>query len=306
MKSVLGFLFLLLLALPGFAEPSNELTFRVGESDRRAILVNEAPIGSQRPVVIVLHGGRGSAEEQRARTGFDDLAVSEGFSVVYAEGTEWAPGQHAWNTGYLLRRQVGLADDMAYLDTLIALLVNTHRVDPARVYMTGGSNGGMMTLVYAVKRPEKLAAIAPVVGAMFSFDELPKVPLPILMINGGQDNEVPLEGGMSRNQMVANAQAAPFKSLQETIGFWVTANRSNASPSAETKGTVTTTTYSATPDGAVTISVVDSVGGHGWPGTVSRRAGNQPIQSFAGARRVWEFFKPQRRLQKGRTAITPQ
>ena len=45
------------------------------------------------------------------------------------------------------------------------------------------------------------------------------------------------------------------------------------------------------PDGAATEFVLDSAGGHGWPGTPSRRAGNAPIASFRGAERVWAFFE---------------
>jgi polyhydroxybutyrate depolymerase len=204
-------------------------------------------------------------------------------------------GGHAWNTGYLLRKQVGEADDIAYFDALIDLLIRQHRVDPKRVYMTGGSNGAMMMYVYAVKRAEKLAAIAPVVGAMFTFDEKPSVPLPILMINGAKDNEVPLEGGMSRNRMVSGAQGAPFKSLSDTIDFWVKANRSEPKAAVVVTDGYTTTTHAATPGGAPTVSIVDSAGGHGWPGTKSNRAENTPIQSFNGAEKAWAFLKEHRR-----------
>lgn len=271
--------------------PAQDLKFAVGNSMRRAVVVNQAPQGQTRPVVLVLHGGRGSADQQRERTGFDAVALREGFTVVYPEGTALGMGGHAWNTGYLLRRQVGEADDVAFFDTLIGLLVKQHRVDPKRVYMTGGSNGAMMTFVYAVKRSEKLAAVAPIVGAMFTFDEKPSVPLPILMINGGKDNEVPLEGGMSRNRLVSNAQGAPFKSLSETIEFWVKANHSEPKASFVVTGGYATTTHAATPGGAPTVSIVDSAGGHGWPGTQSNRAENMPIQSFSGAEVVWSFFK---------------
>ncbi len=52
------------------------------------------------------------------------------------------------------------------------------------------------------------------------------MPLPILMINGARDHEVPIEDGMSRNRTVGNAQGARCKSLAETIEFWVKGNRS--------------------------------------------------------------------------------
>jgi polyhydroxybutyrate depolymerase len=182
------------------------------------------------------------------------------------------------------------ADDIAYFDRLIDRLIEEHGADPNRIYMTGGSNGGMMTYVYAVQRPQKLAAIAPVVASMFSFDLKPSTSLPILIINGAEDEEVPIEGGMSRNPMVRRAQQAPFKSIEEVARFWISSNASQSEPFVTVDGTVTTKRYNATEGGAVTEVVIDSAGGHGWPGARPRRDGNQPIRSFSGAERVWEFF----------------
>ncbi len=273
-----------------------ELSLTVGGQQRRAVVVNAPTDRTKRPAVLVLHGGMGSAAVMRANSGFDGVARAEGFMVVYAEGTSIAGDErHAWNTGYLLRRQVQDADDIAYFDALIDRLTGEHGADPERIFMTGGSNGGMMTFVYAVARAERLAAIAPVVSAMFTFDQRPAVPLPILMINGAKDEEVPLEGGMSRNPLVRRAQEAPYKPLAEIVEFWVESNRSAATPQVQRQGTLTTTVHEAGADGAQTISIVDSAGGHGWPGTRARRQGNQPITSFSGAERIWEFFRDQRR-----------
>jgi poly(3-hydroxybutyrate) depolymerase len=263
--------------------------------ERSAHYVNAPTDGTKRPAVIVLHGGMGSAERMRASAGFDPVAPANGFMVVYAEGTDFGDDRHAWNTGHLLRRQVRDADDIAYFDALIDTLVRDHGADPARIYMTGGSNGGMMTFVYASARPERLAAIAPVVASMFTFDTVPAVPLPILIINGAKDDEVPIEGGMSRNRIVRAAQATPFKPLTEVVQFWKRVNKSANDPVTQTKGTVTTTTYAATDGGAVTEFVVDSAGGHGWPGARARRDENMPITAFKGAERVWEFFKDKTR-----------
>lgn len=291
---ILAALFAAIFVLPiAYAQSSHEISVAVDGTQRRAVVVNDLGPGRNTPVIIVLHGGQGSADAQRERSGFDRLAVAEGFTVVYPEGTEWAPGRHAWNTGYLMRRQVGQSNDIAYLDAVIDILIRDHSADPRRIYMTGGSNGAMMTLVYATQRAERLAAIAPVVGAMFSFETQPSRPLPIMFINGAQDNEVPSEGGFSRNPLVARNQVAPYKPLAETVQFWVTVNGSLTPPVTTRTGSVTTSVYRAPSDGAVTISVVDDVGGHGWPGTQARRQGNNPIQSFDGAERVWEFFETQ-------------
>jgi polyhydroxybutyrate depolymerase len=272
-----------------------EIRLSIDGVERRALLVDPVVGDAPRPLVLVLHGGMSNAEAMRAQSGFDRVAVDGGFATVYAEGTTWAPGRHAWNTGHLLREQVSEADDIAYFDALIDLLIARHRIDPDRVYMTGGSNGAMMTFVYALRRPQRLAAIAPVVGAMFGFDETPAEPVPILMINGGRDAEVPVDGGMSLHPLVRRNQRTPYRSLEETVAFWVTANRSLPTPTVEVAGTVTTRTHAPAPGGAVTISVLDADGGHGWPGTRSRRADNTPIRAFDGAQRVWAFFRTQRR-----------
>ena len=281
----------------GGSKAEFELAFTVDNQKRRALVVNAPMEGSKRPTVLALHGGQGSAEVMRANSRFDPVAKANGVMVVYPEGTDFGGGRHAWNTGYLLRRQVRDADDIAYLDTLIDKLIKEHGADPTRIYMTGGSNGGMMTFVYAVARPERLAAIAPVVASMFTFEKKPSVPLPILIINGAKDEEVPLEGGMSRNPLVSRAQDAPYKPLREVVQFWMEVNKSKSEPEVTTAGTVTTTSYQATPSGAATEFIVDSAGGHGWPGTRTRRGGQAPITSFNGAERIWDFFHDKRRQQ---------
>lgn len=272
-----------------------EIALKVGRQMRRAVVFNAPTDGSKRPAVLALHGGMGSAEVMRRNSRFDPVAKANVLMVVYPEGTDFGGGRHAWNTGYLLRRQVRDADDIAFLDSLIDKLINEHGADPARIYMTGGSNGGMMTFVYAVARPERLAAIAPVVASMFTFEKKPAVPLPILIINGARDEEVPLEGGLSRNPLVSRAQEAPFKPLEEVVRFWVEVNQSQADPKVTVEGTVTTTRYAASNSGATTEFVLDSAGGHGWPGSRSRRDGPSPISSFQGADLIWDFFKDKRR-----------
>lgn len=52
--------------------PERTITFQAGGQDRRA---------------IVLHGGMGSAERMRSNSGFDPVAMRQGFMVVYAEGS---------------------------------------------------------------------------------------------------------------------------------------------------------------------------------------------------------------------------
>lgn len=279
-------------------KPDFELVFDVEKQLRRAIVVNAPIDNTLRPVVLALHGGQGSAKVMQANSGFDQVARKNDFMVVYPEGTEFGNNRHAWNTGFLLRRQVQNSNDVAYLDTLIDKLIADHGADPSRVYITGGSNGGMMTFVYAVARTDRLAAAAPVVASMFTFDSKPTSPLPILIINGAKDDEVPIEGGISRNPLVRRGQEAPFKSIDQVVEFWMQVNKSQSPPTIVKVGTLTNTTYASSADGAPTELIVDSVGGHGWPGSRARRENTTPITAFSGAEKVWDFFKDKKRIKK--------
>lgn len=143
---VLALLALLVVAIDSRAQAAPQapetISFKVGDAERRAIVVNAPKAGEKRPAVIILHGGMGSADDMRAKSGFDPVATANGFMAVYAEGTAFGAvdGRHAWNTGHLLRRQVRDADDIAYLDVLIDRLIADHGANPARIFMTGGSN----------------------------------------------------------------------------------------------------------------------------------------------------------------------
>ncbi len=281
-------------ALTEPATPDIEITLTVQGTQRRAILVNAAIANAKRPTVIVLHGALDNADHMREMTGFDAVARANAFAVVYAEGTDLGDGRHAWNTGHLLRDELQGVDDIAYLDALIDTLIRDHAADPTRIYLTGVSNGGMLTFVYGAARAPRLAAIAPVVASMFTFETVPKAPLPTLIINAAEDDQIPLDGGMSPNPRIRAAQATAFKPVSEVVDFWVKANKSAAKAVTTEAATIRTTTYPARKNGAVTEFVLDTDGGHGWPGSPWHSHANAAID-FNGAERVWDFFKDKSR-----------
>ncbi len=155
------------------------------------------------PVVIVLHGGGGHAESAMRMTGFSDKAAAEGFIAVYPNGTSkrFADRLLTWNAGhccgYAMERGI---DDVGFISALIDELVAQGGADPARIYVTGLSNGAMMAHRLGRELPEKIAAIAPVVGGLFGDEERPAAPVAALMINGALDTSIPLEGGKTHGR----------------------------------------------------------------------------------------------------------
>ena len=71
---------------------------------------------------------------------------------------------HQWNDGRLAGP--GRHDDMAFLRGLIGRLVEDRIADAARIYVTGPSNGGMMTLRLACEAAELIAAAAPIIASL--------------------------------------------------------------------------------------------------------------------------------------------
>src|SRR5262249_42937244 len=68
----------------------------------RRFLVHDFSGGKRAPVVIVLHGGGGHAENAADMTQFDVVAQRERFIAVYPDGTGGTPGGRllTWNAGH--------------------------------------------------------------------------------------------------------------------------------------------------------------------------------------------------------------
>lgn len=68
-RALLLLLAFVLLSPSAWAQETRDIQILVDGTPRRALLVNNFGPGQAVPVVIVLHGGMGSAEAQRERTG---------------------------------------------------------------------------------------------------------------------------------------------------------------------------------------------------------------------------------------------
>ena len=104
------------------------------------------------PMVLDLHGGGGTNSLQYNMSGFAQLAEEQGFIVAYPQ----AHGERNWDIDIDgLRNDY---DDMGYLMRIINVTSEEHLVDTNRLYMTGWSNGCMMTQRFAVETQSVLAS----------------------------------------------------------------------------------------------------------------------------------------------------
>jgi polyhydroxybutyrate depolymerase len=259
-----------------------------------------------RPLVLVLHGGGGTGPgmERVTRYAWDRLADREGFIVAYPDGIE-----NHWNDGRTeahYRAHEEKIDDVGFLSVLIDKLIVEENVDPLRVYVTGISNGGLMSFYLAMKCPEKIAAIAPVAALLIVElkDETPPLPMPVMLLNGTDDPLVPYEGGEmgSRRKVVGRGI-----STDETIAFWVRHNGCDATPERKelpdtdpNDGTrVTLDIYSGGEDGSDVVLCKIEGGGHTWPGGVPYLPEwivGRVSRDIGPARPIWDFLKKHRRV----------
>ena len=87
------------------------------------------------------------------------------------------------------------ANDVEALERSLDQLEAAGCVDPARVFVTGVSNGGGMTARLACDLSERLAGAASVAGGYRSLPPCrPERPLPVLEIHGTADQVVPYGG----------------------------------------------------------------------------------------------------------------
>jgi poly(hydroxyalkanoate) depolymerase family esterase len=114
--------------------------------------------GSPMPLVVALHGCTETAADFQALSRFDVLAEQRGFIVVFPEQNPLANSGRCWNWFLSLHQRRGQGEP-----SLIAGITNTvrslYQVDPNRIYVTGLSAGGAMTVVMGATYPDLFAAI---------------------------------------------------------------------------------------------------------------------------------------------------
>ena len=100
------------------------------------------------PLVLVLHGGGGNARQAMESMRLSGL-VERGALVVYPEGTSkkvLGKKLATWNAGACCGGAAAdKVDDVGFLGRVIDDVTARYPVDPRRVYVTGHSNGAMMS-----------------------------------------------------------------------------------------------------------------------------------------------------------------
>jgi polyhydroxybutyrate depolymerase len=174
------------------------------------------------PLLVVLHGGGGSAARFEQISGFDRLAENAPFIVAYPDAAQPAAGGGrvpSWNAGACCGRAARSGiDDVGFVRALIAAVSGHYRIDPRRVYVAGFSNGGMLAYRVACQLAGVVAAIG-VQSATLEYTPCrPTQPVSLLHIHGTADDHVPLTGGQGAASRAGVAFTPPRQAAATIAG----------------------------------------------------------------------------------------
>jgi polyhydroxybutyrate depolymerase len=235
-------------------------------------------------LVVMLHGGFGTAEQAEESYGWDDEAERRGFAVAYPDGIN-----RAWSVGGGCCGEPGRngTDDVGFIVAVVANVAGRLPIDAGRVYATGMSNGALMSYRLACDT-NVFAAVAPVAGTLLGSCPAPK-PVSLLHIHGLADENIPFDGSPGAGFAKVDGPDVP-----STVDIWRAVDRCQP-PTVQAADPVSTS-RAACADGREVILITIAGAGHQWPGgkdrTVAERALglDPPSTAFNATAAIWSFF----------------
>jgi len=210
---------------------SGSISMNIKGTTRSTLIYVPSNIGSNRPLLISLHGRWGSGNDMKNTAKFETIADTAHFIVAYPDGLPQAVlgGNTGWDAG-------GSTDnDIAFFKAIRDSMSSKYGIDKKRVYLTGFSLGGMETYHAANVAADEFAAFASCSG--YPLNEYHRYytgsrPVPFLHIHGKADDFV------------------KYDSVSIVVDNWVARNGCNPIPAVTTKnGIYTRSGYAATDGG---------------------------------------------------------
>ena len=244
---------------------------------QRSYIVHVPPSGpADPPVILNFHGGGGNAPAHQQYVRMDPAAERAGVIVVYPNGTgRFESKLLTWNAGACCgsaaRERV---DDVGFAANLLDDLARRIPYDRSRVYATGFSNGAMMAYRLGAELSDRIAAIAPVSGAMAPDKIEARRAVPIMHIHSVDDPRALYAGGLGPPFPFTTARVmhAP---VEATLDRWVEFDGCSASPeesgrrewqSGNGRHTAVRLVFAGCRGGAEIVLWKLTGPGHVWPG----------------------------------------
>jgi len=287
---------------------SHTLTITVNGMERSYIVHVPVTYKSQTssPVVIMLHGGGGTAKAAMWETEWADKADKEGFLAVFPNAMARDPARpgsffrnpQLWNDGSdrFYPGQTAV-DDIGFIAAMLDDLSVRFAMDERRIFLTGFSNGASMSFRVGAQLSDRIAAIAPVAGALWFDPPVFRHPVSLCYITGTADPLNLIEGGVPKLATGASdkVRAKPKPPVRDSILKLVKALGCPATmPSVSYAHGVRMETYSpCMGDAEVVYIAVDGLG-HTWAGGKSllpESMVGKTSKSIRATDVIWAFFR---------------
>jgi polyhydroxybutyrate depolymerase len=294
-----------------------EEKLQVGDDLRWFRVYEPRDLQNPAPVVVLLHGGTQSMRKifegnSGGTQAWLDVADQEGILLLVPNGTNRETGDtkgdhQNWND----LRPASSADeveldDVAFVNALLNWAEQSYALDASRIYVTGASNGGMMTYRLLIELPERFATGAAFISSLpddLSRVSQPDAPTPLMIVNGTEDPLVKWQGGNVGGR--GNGKTLP---VEDSLAWWLAANRAIPGEAVSTilpdldpddKCRLHVTQYPALDGGAPVRFIKMDGGGHALPSMNYGIPDNVIVdlligpvcQDAEGAWLAWEFMQ---------------
>ena len=285
---ILALVIIIAIITWSFLNRTNGQIISSGERRRYLIYVPESydPTTAS-PLVFNIHGFAQWPANQMNVSGWNEFADQYGFIVVYPSGTgfplRWRVSEDPENPG-------GHQKEITFFTDLIDKLEDEYNIDSSRIYASGLSNGGGMTMLLACELSDQISAVGSVAGAyLFDFQDCrPERPVPAIFFHGKEDQIVPYEGGPSESFSL------PFPSIPEFVNSYAQKNGCDQDPiSVRSTTNVNGVRYTECAEDASVVFYTIADSGHTWPGgmPLPERITGKTAREIDATQLMWEFFQ---------------
>jgi polyhydroxybutyrate depolymerase len=181
----------------------------------------ERPPTKPIPFILFLHGFGSSGANLKQALLLSRVAEQYGIAYAAPSGPADSQGRRFWNAdGCCDFEHSGVDHTRALLD-LLHRAATDPRIDAARLYAYGFSNGGYMAHQLACAPATPLAGIVSVAGAPPTREQTcrPEKSLVIVQVHGDQDAVVPFSGGY----LLGEPNYPRVESIMTGLGRWAAA-----------------------------------------------------------------------------------
>ncbi|MBP6880472.1 prolyl oligopeptidase family serine peptidase [Candidatus Saccharibacteria bacterium] len=221
-------------------------------------------------MVVLLHGYSDTGRLISYYTGMINLAKKENFIVVVPEGLRARKmGPKGWNVNVCCGvGWVEGADDSGFVSELSKKIAKEHNIATEKRFVTGFSNGAMMTQKLMMEHPDLFSAGAAFSGAVENEKGKigrPTKPVSLLLVHGERDSTILFNGGSKNND-----GEFVWQSFDDEVKLWLKTDvcidtKPTKKSNNSDQGNASFTTWRC--DGRNTIrSISYSNLPHRWPG----------------------------------------